>query len=107
MTIALTSENFDEIIKNDKVVFIDFWAPWCGPCRMFGPIFETVSSRHNDAVFAKCDTQEQAEIASQFGIRSIPTIIALKDGKIIFSQAGALPENVFEKLVIQLKTAKL
>lgn len=106
-TVALTQENFEQTITTqegqEKIVLIDFWASWCGPCKMFGPIFEAASEKYPDVVFAKCNTEEQQELAGMFRIRSIPTIMVFRDGLAVFQQAGALPAEVLEDLVTQVK----
>ena len=98
-TIELTKENFNETIENNDVVIVDFWAPWCGPCRMFAPTFEAVSEQYPNVVFAKLNTEDQQELAASFGIRSIPTLMVFREKVIIFSQAGMLPKAAFEQVV--------
>ncbi|MDH5546889.1 MAG: thioredoxin [Gammaproteobacteria bacterium] len=98
-TIELTNDNFEETIKNNDIVLIDFWATWCGPCKMFGPIFEEASNAHENVVFAKVDTEAQQELAAQFQIRSIPTLMAIKEQVIVFSQPGALPASALNEIV--------
>ena len=98
-TIELTKDNFNATIENNDVVIVDFWAPWCGPCRMFAPTFETVSEQHPDVVFAKLNTEDQQELAASFNIRSIPTLMVFREQIIIFSQAGMLPKTGFEQVV--------
>ena len=102
-TVALTKETFDETIQNNATVFVDFWAEWCGPCRMFAPTFEAASEKHDDIVFAKVDTEDQQELASAFGIRSIPTLMVFRDQIVLYSQPGALPAHVFDDLISQVK----
>ncbi len=102
-TIALTTENFQSTITENDIVVIDFWAEWCGPCKMFGPTFEKVSENHDGVVFAKCDTETQQEIAGQFGIQSIPTLAIMRENILLFHQAGAIPESALEELVGQVK----
>ena len=102
-TIELTSENFEETVNNNDIVFVDFWADWCGPCKMFGPVFEAVSDKHADIVFAKCDTEKQRELAATFAVRSIPMLMAFREGIPIFAQAGALPRDILEELVGKVK----
>ena len=98
-TIELTKENFNETINNNDVVVVDFWAPWCGPCRMFAPTFEAVSEQYPNVVFAKLNTEDQQELAASFNIRSIPTLTVFREKVIIFSQAGMLPKAGFEQVV--------
>lgn len=97
--VELTKENFEQTVTNSPFVIVDFWAPWCGPCRSFAPVFEKVSEDHPDVVFAKVNTEEEREIAMHFQIRSIPTLMIFRDKIIIFSEAGALPEGAFRDLV--------
>ena len=97
--VELTKENFEETVTNNDFVIIDFWAPWCGPCRSFAPTYEKVSEDHSDIVFAKVNTEEEQEIAMHFQIRSIPTLMIFREKVIIFSQPGALPEGAFRDLV--------
>lgn len=102
-TIELTSENFNETVTRDGITFVDFWAEWCGPCRMFGPIFEQASEQHADITFGKLDTEAQREIAAAAQITSIPTLMAFRDGILVFSQPGALAAPQFEQLVQAVK----
>ena len=103
-TIDLTKENFDQTINGDKTVIIDFWAPWCGPCRGFAPVFEKASEAHPDVVFAKINSDEQQELAGAFNIRSIPTLMVFREKVILFQQAGALPGQALEQVITQAKT---
>ena len=98
-TIELTKENFNETIEKNDIVIVDFWAPWCGPCRMFAPTFEAVSEQYPNMVFAKLNTEDQQELAASFNIRSIPTLMVFREKVIIFSQAGMLPKAAFEQVV--------
>ena len=98
-TIELTKENFSATIEKNEVVVVDFWAPWCGPCRMFAPTFEAVSEQYPNVVFAKLNTEDQQELAASFNIRSIPTLMVFREQVIIFTQAGMLPKAGFEQVV--------
>ncbi len=97
--VELTKENFEETVSSNDFVIVDFWAPWCGPCRSFAPTYEKVSEDHPDVVFAKVNTEDEQEIAAHFQIRSIPTLMIFREKVIIFSQPGALPEGAFKDLV--------
>jgi thioredoxin 1 len=98
-TVELTAENFDETVRGDGLVLVDFWAQWCPPCRMFGPVFEQASERHAGAVFGKVDTEAEPELAATFGISSIPTLMIIRDGVILYARPGALPEAALEQLI--------
>jgi thioredoxin 1 len=99
----LTKANLDSSIKDNEILLIDFWASWCGPCRMFGPIFEKVSEKHKDIAFAKCNTEEAADVAASFGVSSIPTLAIFREGVLLYAQPGALPEAGLEDLIKQVR----
>ena len=102
-TIKLNKDNFDQTVNDNAMVVVDFWAPWCGPCRMFGPVFEAASERYGDVVFGKVNTEEEPELAGGFGIRSIPTLMILRDQIILYSEAGALTAGQFDAVLEQAK----
>lgn len=102
-TVNLTNDTLEVAISTNDIVLVDFWAAWCGPCRMFAPVYEQASEEHPDIVFGKVDTEAQQALAGQFDIRSIPTIMAVRDGVIVFTQPGALPENMLESLIGQVR----
>ncbi len=102
-TIELTPANFRSTIEGNAMVVVDFWAPWCAPCRGFAPTFEAASQRHGDVVFAKVNTQEQEEMASAFNIRSIPTLMVFRDQIMLFSEAGSLPAPALDQLISQVR----
>jgi thioredoxin len=103
-TIDLTNESFEKTVNENPMVIIDFWAPWCGPCKGFAPVYEKASEAHPDVVFAKVNTDEQQELAGSFGIRSIPTLMVFREKVILFQQAGALPGNALEQVIAQAKS---
>jgi len=100
----LTKENFEQVITSNPTVIVDYWAPWCGPCRGFAPVFERVAEANPDVVFAKVNTDDEQEIAQHFQIRSIPTLMVFREQIIVFSQPGALPQNALEQVVGKAKT---
>jgi thioredoxin 1 len=102
-TVQITAKNFDETLKKGGIVLLDWWAPWCGPCRAFGPVYEKVAAKHPDIVFGKVNTEEETELANQFGIRSIPTLMIFREETELFSQPGMVPEQALEDLVDQAR----
>lgn len=102
-TVELTKDNFQDIVANNDFVIIDFWAPWCGPCRSFAPTYESASEKHADIVFGKVNTEEEQELAGYFQIRSIPTLMIFREKIIIFSQPGMLPASAFDDLIGRAK----
>jgi len=102
-TLDLTAEQFNATIEGNDIVLVDFWASWCGPCRQFAPTFQASSEKHPDVVYAKVDTEAEQQLASAAQIRSIPTLMAFKKGKLVFNQPGALPATALEDLVQQIK----
>lgn len=101
--VDLTKDNFEEVVTGNDMVVIDFWAPWCGPCKGFAPVFEAASDKHPDVVFGKVNTDDEQELADHFGIRSIPTLMMFREKVMLFSQAGALPAAGLESVVAQAK----
>jgi thioredoxin 1 len=102
-TKTLDDDNFDESVK-DGIALVDFWAPWCGPCRAFAPVFEKASEAHPDVTFAKVNTEDQPGLAGAFGIRAIPTLMAMRDGIIVYQHAGALPAHALKPLIDEIKS---
>jgi len=102
-TVELTNDTFKETITDNDIVIVDFWAPWCGPCKSFAPTYETVSEKYEDVVFAKINTEVEQELAASFQIRSIPTLMIFREQIAVFSQAGALPGSALEDVVAKTK----
>ena len=106
-TIDLTLETFEETVLGEGITLVDFWAAWCGPCRMFGPIFDAASEKNTDIRFAKVDTEAQQQLAGSLQIQSIPTIMAFRDGVLLFSQPGALPAQALDQLIEGLRNVDM
>jgi thioredoxin 1 len=102
-TVDITEANFKDTVEKDGIVLIDWWAPWCGPCRVFGPTYEKVAGKHPDITFGKVNTEEQQSLAGAFDIRSIPTLMIMRDKVLLYSQAGAVPEAALEDLIRQVR----
>lgn len=102
-TTTATAEGFEQLVGNNGIVLVDFWAAWCGPCRMFAPVFEAASEQHPDIVFAKVDTEAEQVLAAQAGISSIPTLMAFREGVLVFAQPGALPAQALDQLITAVR----
>jgi thioredoxin 1 len=106
-TVELTTENFNEVVGAPGTVLVDFWASWCGPCRNFAPVFEKAAETHDDIVFGKVDTEAQVELAQAFNISSIPTLMAVRDGVVLYAQPGALPSAALEELIGKVRAVDM
>jgi thioredoxin 1 len=106
-TIEITEKNFEETLKRGGILFIDFWAEWCGPCKAFAPVFESTANKHQDILFGKVDTDAHQELAGAFGISAIPTLAIFRDGILLFSQAGAVPSAKLEDLIQQTRALNM
>jgi thioredoxin len=102
-TVELTKDNFDQVVTGNDMVIIDFWAPWCGPCRNFAPVYEAASEKNPGIVFGKINTEDEQELAGQFGIRSIPTLVIFREHVGIFSQPGALPASALDEIIVKAR----
>ena len=102
-TIDATRDNFEDLIKGNDIILVDFWAPWCGPCRQFAPVYESLAEQHEDIVFAKVNTEEERELAGHFQIRSIPTLMVFREQIIVFSQPGALPPAALSSIIEKVR----
>jgi thioredoxin 1 len=106
-TEEITAQTFEETITNSDIVIVDFWAPWCGPCRSFAPIYEKVSDNHSDIVFAKVNTEEEQDLAAHFQIRSIPTLMVFREQVVLFAQPGMLSESQLEQVITQVRAVDM
>ena len=103
-TVELTKDNFEQVITDSPMVIVDFWAPWCGPCRGFAPIYDKAAQAHQDVVFGKVNTDQEQELAGVFNIRSIPTLMVFREKVVLFQEAGALPASALEQVIAQVKS---
>ena len=101
--VEATIENIEDLVEKNDIVIIDFWAPWCGPCRQFAPIFETASEKFPDVIFSKVNTEVEKEIAAHFSIRSIPTIMVFREAMLVFAQPGSIPESAIGEMIDNIK----
>jgi thioredoxin len=106
-TVEATKANFEQLVDNNPFVIVDFWAPWCAPCRAFGPIFEEASEQHKDIVFAKINAEAETELAAHFQVRSIPTLMIFRDQIILFAQPGSLPKKALEEVIAQVRAVDM
>lgn len=106
-TVELTKDNFEQTVTDNQIVIVDFWAPWCGPCKGFAPVFEKAAEAHADVVFGKVNTDVQQELAGAFNIRSIPTLMIFREKVVLFQQAGALPGQALEQVLAQAKSVDM
>jgi len=106
-TVELTKDNFEQVVTGNDVVIVDFWAPWCAPCRAFAPTFEQASEQHADVVFAKVNTEQEQEVAGAFNIRSIPTLMVFREKVILYAEAGSLPAPALEQVITQAKAVDM
>lgn len=106
-TVELSRDNFEQVVGGNDMVIVDFWAPWCAPCRVFAPTFEQASEKHADVVFAKLNTEDEQEVAGAFNIRSIPTLMVFREKVILYAEAGSLPASALEQVIAQAKAVDM